>query len=190
MGSVAMDGQGNMALGFSASSSSIFPQIRYTGRMAGDPLNMMTLGEATIIAGNGAQTDTVNRWGDYSDMTVDPVDDQTFWYTQEYYDTTSTFNWRTRIASFKLATAVSDTVTIIKAVYKTSTGQLLVQATDSDPSAVLTVTVTSSGENLGTMQTRGDGRYQLKRSGVTTNPVNVTVTSSLGGSDSADVRAK
>jgi hypothetical protein len=105
MGSIAMDNQGNMALGYSASSSSIFPQIRVTGRMATDPINTMTLGETHLVDGAGAQTDTSNRWGDYSDMTVDPVDDQTFWYTQEYYDSTSSFNWRTRIGSFKLASS-------------------------------------------------------------------------------------
>jgi hypothetical protein len=102
MGSIAMDGQGNMALGFSASSSSIYPQVRYTGRLATDPINMMSQGEGHIYDGTGAQSGTGNRWGDYSAMTIDPVDDQTFWYTQEYYDSTSTFNWRTRIASFKV----------------------------------------------------------------------------------------
>jgi hypothetical protein len=60
-------------------------------------------GEATIIAGTGSQTGTSNRWGDYSALTVDPVDDSTFWYTQEYYTSTGAFNWRTRIASFKFA---------------------------------------------------------------------------------------
>jgi hypothetical protein len=188
MGSISMDGQGNMAMGFSASSPTIHTQIRYTGRLASDPINQMTLGEAHIKDGNGAQINTSNRWGDYSDMTVDPVDDSTFWYTQEYYDTLSSFNWRTQIASFKLA-AATDTVTISKAQYTTSTSQLIVQATDSNPAAVLTVKVTSSGQVLGTMRTRGDGTYQLKQN-VTPNPVNITVTSNLGGSASANVRVR
>ena len=102
MGSVAMDKSGNMALGYSASDATIHPQVRYTGRMATDPINTMSLGEAHIFDGAGSQTATSNRWGDYSDMTVDPVDDQTFWFTTEYYDTVSSFNWRTRIGSFKL----------------------------------------------------------------------------------------
>src|SRR5262249_4157523 len=105
MGSIAMDSSGNIALGYSASSSSINPQVRYTGRLATDPLNTLPQGEGTIFAGTGSQTGTSNRWGDYSALTVDPVDDSTFWYTQEYYPTTGTFNWRTRIASFKMATA-------------------------------------------------------------------------------------
>jgi hypothetical protein len=104
MGSVAMDKFGNMALGYSASDATIHPQIRYTGRLGTDPINMMTQGEGHIWDGAGSQVATSSRWGDYSDMTVDPVDDQTFWFTTEYYDTTSSFNWRTRIANFKLAT--------------------------------------------------------------------------------------
>ena len=101
MGSIAMDQSGDMALGYSASSTTINPQVRYTGRLATDPLNTLPQGEATLYAGGGSQTGTGNRWGDYSDMTVDPVDDCTFWYTQEYYDTTTTYNWRTRIGNFK-----------------------------------------------------------------------------------------
>ena len=107
MGSAAMDGSGNLALGFSASSSSINPQIRYAGRLASDPLNTLAQGETTLFAGTGSQTGTSNRWGDYSDLTVDPVDDCTFWYTTEYYATTSSFNWRTRIGSFKFASCGS-----------------------------------------------------------------------------------
>jgi plastocyanin len=83
----------------------------------------------------------------------------------------------------------SDTVTITKAQYTTSRTQLLVQATDSNPAAVLTVSVTSTGEVLGTLRTRGDGNYQGKFT-VTANPVNVTVSSDLGGTDSAPVRVR
>ncbi len=101
MGSVAMDQNGDMILGFSASSSTIKPQIRYAGRLASDPVNQLSQGEATLFSGTGSQVSTFNRWGDYSDMTIDPVDDCTFWYTQEYYQTVSQFNWRTRIGSFK-----------------------------------------------------------------------------------------
>src|SRR5437773_2121159 len=81
------------------------PGIRYTGRLAGDPLGQMTLGEGVIINGSGVQTNTNSRWGDYTDMTVDPTDDCTFWYVNEYYQTTQPppdRNWQTRIASFKL----------------------------------------------------------------------------------------
>jgi hypothetical protein len=101
MGSAAMDQQGNLAVGYSASSSSINPQIRYAGRLVTDAINTLPQAEVTLFAGTGSQTGTSGRWGDYSDMTIDPVDDCTFWYTQEYYTTTTSFNWRTRIGSFK-----------------------------------------------------------------------------------------
>ena len=107
MGSAAMDGQGNLAIGFSASSSSIKPQLRYAGRLATDPLNTLGQGEAHLYDGAGSQSGSGNRWGDYSSLSIDPVDDTTFWYTNEYYSTTASFNWRTRIGSFKLATGSS-----------------------------------------------------------------------------------
>src|SRR4029077_8398981 len=88
MGSVAQDQQGNLALGFSASSSAINPQIRYAGRLVTDPANNLAQGEAHLFDGTGSQTGTGNRWGDYSALIIDPVDDCTFWYTQEYYSTT------------------------------------------------------------------------------------------------------
>jgi hypothetical protein len=103
MGSIAQDKQGNMALGYSVSSSSMYPSIRYTGRLVGDALNTMT-GETTLIAGGGSQSgQNLDRWGDYSAMTVDPTDDCTFWYTTEYLKATGAFNWSTRIGSFKYA---------------------------------------------------------------------------------------
>ena len=102
MGSVAMDGAGNIALGYSVSSSTVYPSIRYTGRLASDPLNTMPQGEQTLVSGGGYQTDSSGRWGDYSSMVVDPSDDRTFWYTQEYYGSTSKRNWQTRMGSFKI----------------------------------------------------------------------------------------
>ncbi len=103
MGSVAMDGQGNMALGYSISSSGIYPGVRFTGRMSTDPANTMQ-DETAIVAGTGSVTSGASamRWGDYSSMAIDPVDDCTFWYTQEYIKFTAKApNWNTRIANFK-----------------------------------------------------------------------------------------
>ena len=107
MGSVAQDKQGNMVLGYSVVNGvSVFPGIRYTGRLAGDPLGQLTLGEGTVINGSGVQRTTNSRWGDYTSMNVDPTDDCTFWYVNEYYtlagQTSSTAGWQTRIASFKV----------------------------------------------------------------------------------------
>jgi len=107
MGSIAMDKKGDIALGYSVvNGTTVYPGIRYTGRLAGDTLGDMTLGEGTVINGSGVQTTTNSRWGDYTDMTVDPVDDCTFWYVNEYYAVSGTAAngrpWQTRIASFKL----------------------------------------------------------------------------------------
>jgi len=102
MGSIAMDADGNIAMGYSVSNASMFPAIRYTGRLAGDPGNTMQA-ETSIIEGGGSQTQGLDRWGDYSAMTIDPVDDCTFWFTSEYIKANGTFNWSTRIASFKFA---------------------------------------------------------------------------------------
>ena len=107
MGSIAMDKQGNMALGYSVVNGvDVYPGIRYTGRLSDDPLGQMTLGEGTIIDGTGVQTTTNSRWGDYTDITVDPTDDCTFWYVNEYYtlagQMSSPAGWQTRIGTFKL----------------------------------------------------------------------------------------
>ena len=103
IGSIAMNGAGDIALGYSVSSTSTYPSIRFTGRLNGDTLNEMTQGEGTIVAGGGSQSHSSGRWGDYSMMSVDPTDDCTFWYTQEYYASNSGAGWQTRIGSFKLA---------------------------------------------------------------------------------------
>ncbi|TQM63863.1 hypothetical protein [Humibacillus xanthopallidus] len=107
MGSVAQNKKGDMALGYSVvNGTTVFPGIRYTGRLAGDSLGQMTLGEGVVIDGTGVQRSTNSRWGDYTSMNVDPVDDCTFWYVNEYYtaegQASSTVGWQTRIASFKL----------------------------------------------------------------------------------------
>jgi hypothetical protein len=100
MGSVAMDKQGNMVMGYSVSSSSIRPSIRYTGRLATDTINTMQA-ENSLKTGVGSQTGGLSRWGDYSDIELDPSNDCTFWYTNEYLKGTGSFNWSTWIGSFK-----------------------------------------------------------------------------------------
>jgi hypothetical protein len=100
LGSIAMDKAGNISLGFSASSRSLFPSLYVAGHASTDPLGTMS-GPMVLFNGAGAQFSSFKRWGDYSSMSVDPVDDCTFWYTNEYYATTSSFNWSTRIGAFK-----------------------------------------------------------------------------------------
>ena len=101
MGSAAMDGAGNIAVGYSKSSSSVYPSIAFAGRTPSmAPGSLGT--ETVLVTGKGAQT-TYNRWGDYTALRIDPDDDTTFWYTNEYYTKNSVFlnfNWSTAIASF------------------------------------------------------------------------------------------
>ena len=101
MGSSVVDNAGNLAVGYSTSSLSVFPSIAYAGRLLGDPPGMLTQGEATMFAGTGVQQLTGNRWGDYTAMCLDPTDDATFWYTNEYYNPTGQFLWKTKIGAFK-----------------------------------------------------------------------------------------
>jgi hypothetical protein len=100
MGSVAMDQSDDIGLGFSHSSSQSYPGVRYTGRLASDPPGTMPQGEGTIVDGTGSQEGS-SRWGDYSSLAVDPADDCTFWYTNQYLTDDRTAHWRTRIGSFR-----------------------------------------------------------------------------------------
>jgi hypothetical protein len=103
LGSAAMDKTGNLALGFSASSHTVFPSVYVAGRAPTDLAGAL-FGPLVLVNGSGVQVRSFHRWGDYSSMAVDPTDDCTFWYTQEYYATTGSFNWSTRIGSFKFNT--------------------------------------------------------------------------------------
>jgi uncharacterized membrane protein len=171
MGSVAMDKAGDMAMGYSVSGTGINPSIAFTGRLATDPASTMQT-ETTIISGSGAQNGGLTRWGDYSAITVDPVDDCTFWYTDEYIKTTGSFNWNTRIANFKFPScgnAATPDFTL-----------------SSSPTSV-TVTQGSSGSSTITVNpTNGfTGSVSLSASGLPAgvsasfNPASTTGTSSL-----------
>ena len=111
MASLAMDKDGNMAMGYSASDGTVtFPSSWYTGRLVSDPLGQMPQGEASIINGTGSQTGS-NRWGDYTSMNLDPTDDCTFWYVNEWVPTTSSVGWQLRIGAFKYPSCTGATPT-------------------------------------------------------------------------------
>ncbi|MEA2476200.1 MAG: hypothetical protein QOC87_399 [Actinomycetota bacterium] len=103
VGSIAMDGFGGIAMAFSTTSADSYPSIAYTGRIQSDTINQMPLGDQPIVAGGGSQTFSP-RWGDYTALSVDPLDDCTFWYTDEFYPSSSHYGWHTAIASFRLPT--------------------------------------------------------------------------------------
>ncbi len=149
MASIAADQDGNAAIGYSVSNSSVFPGIRYQGRLNGEIPGQMPQTERTLVNGAGSQT-SIDRWGDYSAMSVDPNDDCTFWYTQEYYTATGT-NWQTRIGSFKFPSCGQPKGTI--------TGKVVDSLTNA---AVPNAPVTVSGGLLEasiTVQTNASGDY-------------------------------
>jgi hypothetical protein len=162
MGSAAMDQAGDMALGYSESSSSVYPSIYFTGRVATDTPGSME-GEQLIVNGLGSQTEGQNRWGDYSAMTVDPVDDCTFWYTQEYIQSTGSFNWNTRIANLSFPNCGSNgaAVTLLPA-------KLVFPKTLIGQSSSSTVTLTNNGTatlNLSNVAVTGNFSIQSNNCG-------------------------
>jgi len=188
MGSIAMDKDQNIALGYSKSSPTVIPSIFITGRLSTDPIN--TLGaEAQVQAGAGVQQITGgispgNRWGDYSAMTVDPVDQCTFYYTNEYLKTNGAFNWSTRIASFRFPSCTS----------ATAWGTLTGTVTSSPSNATLSgAVVTLSNGYAGATDANGvysflvpPGTYtamaaDADRNCTSASPANPTVTITSGG---------
>ena len=149
MGGIAMDGSGNIALGYNVSSQTIYPSLRYVGRLASDPLGTMPLGEYTLVDGSGVNGS--NRYGDYAAMGIDPVDDCTFWFTGQW---NSTSQWSTRIGAFKFDAcgepdftlaadpAIQNICVATDAVYDVTVGQVQ----DYDDSVTLSVI----GEPAGT----------------------------------------
>ncbi len=152
MGSVAMDQAGNLAVGYSKSSSSVYPSVAFAGRLATDPVSTLQA-ETLVVGGTGSQNyNSNNRWGDYSAMQVDPVDDCTFWYTQEYIKTTGAFNWNTRIANFKFTNCGSQvtinptSLTFASQVVGTSSTSQPVTLTNSGTSALTGISIAASGD--------------------------------------------
>ena len=152
MGSIAMDGSGNIALGYSKSSATTYPSIGITGRLAEDPLGVMGA-EDVWLAGGGSQQASASRWGDYSTMSIDPVDDCTFWYTQEYYAENASFDFKTRIGAFRFPSCTGPSVDLEGTV----TG-------DSGPIAGATVTavpVNPLAADASSTLTDASGHYQF-----------------------------
>jgi Dockerin type I domain len=137
--SIAMDNVGNIALGYSKSSNTTRASIWITGRLVSDTINTMGA-EALVQAGAGTQTAGAgNRWGDYTSMTLDPIDQCTFYYTNEYLKADGTFNWSTRISLYSFPTCSSVATTN----YGTITGTITSTETGAPVSGV-TVTLTTA----------------------------------------------
>ena len=166
MPSIAVDQNGNMAIGYSTSSATQEPSIRYAGRLASDPLNNLGQGEAVMTAGGGHQTHSSGRWGDYSMTTIDPVDNITFWHTNEYYPLTSSANWFTRIGKFQFP-AVSPTpsptptATATATATPTATATATPAPTPTAPKALKATNVTATSFTAKWSTVSGATGYQL-----------------------------
>lgn len=167
MGSIAMDQAGDIALGYSVSSSSLHPSVFYTGRVPGDAAGSME-SEASIVNGTGSQTGGLTRWGDYSAMSVDPVDDCTFWYTQEYMKTTGSFNWNTRIANFKFPSCGGGGGTPAVTLAPTSLKFAATVLNTTTAGKVVTLTNTGTGTlNINSITVSGDFHIKSNTCGST-----------------------
>ena len=135
MASAAQDGDGDLAVGYTASGS-IFPTPKYAGRLEGDPINNLSQGEATFFAPPGpadfaSGTAGDQRWGDYSHLAVDPLDDCTFWFINEYMTTTNLSfdpptvkrNWGTRFGKFKFPNCLAPTAVAVRSFVANWTGK-------------------------------------------------------------------
>ncbi len=152
MGSLAQDGMGNMALGFSLSSSEVYPSVGYTGRLATDALGSLPQGEVILIGGGGSQTGS-NRWGDYSMMAVDALDGCTFWYTQEYVAVTGSDTWQTHIGAFRFPNCITDEVGILQG--------RVTQAVSGEGLSGARVTATKDGQQPIATDAQSDGAFTL-----------------------------
>ncbi|MBI2834916.1 MAG: carboxypeptidase regulatory-like domain-containing protein, partial [Acidobacteria bacterium] len=152
MGSAAIDAVGNLAVGYSVSSATTFPSIRYAGRLATDPPGGLFQGEVSLIEGSGVQLNRSGSWGDYTAMSVDPVDDCTFWYTNEYYTAASSAahpkGWVTRVGAFKFPTCTTPPTGIVRGRVTTS----------SDAPVANAIVVTRNGF---VRTTDGSGAYSM-----------------------------
>jgi len=176
MASIAMDRTGNIGVGYSVASGGTFPSIRYTGWEVGNPLGTLQ-DETLFVAGGGSQTG-YNRWGDYSAMRIDPNDDCTFWYTQEYQASTQVVGWSTRIGSFRFASCgqsqASTTTTVASSLPSSTFGQSVTFTASVSPSgATGTVQFFDGANSLGTAALSG-GSASLASSALTVGTHSIT----------------
>lgn len=169
-GSIGIDKNGNIGLGFTVLNDSpetpIYPSLRYTGRYAGDPLGVMTLQEESIV--EGTSPDPSNRYGDYSHMSIDPVDQETFWFIGEYFGMGSRLN---KVGVFKISPQFARDVGVV-AIVSPKNGALTAQEN-------ITVTVRNFGS---TAQSNFPITFSVDRGNVITE----TFTGSIPPTEQAD----
>jgi hypothetical protein len=186
MASIAMDRTGNVGVGYSVASGSTFPSIRMSGWEVGNSLGILQA-ETFLVTGGGSQTG-FDRWGDYSAMRIDPTDDCTFWYAQEYQATTQSANWNTRIASFQFPSCgrvlTPTTTTLVSSLNPSIFGQMVTfTATVSPSTATGSVTFFDGPNSLGTVALSG-GSASLSTSTLSVGSHAITATYSGDANDS------
>ncbi|MBA3355245.1 MAG: hypothetical protein H0U18_04750, partial [Pyrinomonadaceae bacterium] len=188
MASAATDNQGNLALGYSIVNGSVatplFPGISYTGRTVNAAANTLDQIEQTLQAGSGVQTNNGSRWGDYSALTVDPNDDCTFFYTQEYYQTTDPtpndapfgVNWQTRVGSFRFTECTAPQKGTLQVNVTNCNTMLPVQGAAVTIDGNLYDTTEANGQSVTQL---APGTYSVQVSGLNFLPIaaaNATIT--------------
>jgi hypothetical protein len=178
MGSAAQDYQGNLAVGYSYASEEKKPSITYSGKLATEPSGVFR-SERNLIEGTGVQTAFGFRWGDYTAMNIDPTDDCSFWYTNQYYtlesQEESPFGWLTRVGKFKFAECANAPRATIIGLVNTASGGIPI------PNATVTASAysrtTDASGNYGNLLVL-PGTYTVTASakGFRSQTVTVTVT--------------
>jgi Abnormal spindle-like microcephaly-assoc'd, ASPM-SPD-2-Hydin len=166
MASAAMDKANDIAIGYSASSATINPAIRFTGRVPGDPAGTLQT-EASMLEGTGSQTAGLSRWGDYTALQVDPSDDCTFWYTNQYQKVNGTFNWSSHIGSFVFSNCGGGgTPAVTLSATKLSFPKTVIGVTSKPKSVTLSNTGTAT-LNISSITASGDFAISNKTCGAT-----------------------
>lgn len=174
MGSGAMDANGNIAFGYSIASANMLPSIAAATRLVTDPANTLT--DETILKAGEASQSGLSRWGDYSNLSVDPVDDCTFWFTTEYYkaDDNNSSAWSTYVSSFKIPTCTAGPRGEVSgSVTDADTGGAVAFATVS--AGAITTRADAEGNFIITLPIGDYGLTATKYGWDTNTPVDVTV---------------
>ena len=184
MASAAMDKANDIAIGYSASSSTINPAIRFTGRVPSDPAGTLQT-EASILEGAGSQIN-LSRWGDYTALQVDPSDDCTFWYTNQYEKVNGSFNWSSHIGSFVFSNCGGGAPTVTLSTAKLSFPKTVIGVTSKSKSVTWTNTGTAT-LNISSIAASGDFAISNNTCGATVSAgascaVSVTFTPTAKGS--------
>ena len=186
MASAAMDKVNNIAVGYSASSATINPAIRFTGRAPGDPAGTLQ-SEASMLEGSGSQTTGLSRWGDYTALQVDPSDDCTFWYTNQYQKVNGTFNWSSHIGSFAFSSCGAGAGAPAASLSATALNFKKILIGQASPAQTVTLTNTGSATlNISRISTNLDYHISANGCGATLAAgancsVSVTFTPTLKG---------